>query len=443
MAVVDGFRLHRVRLHSTVGSDTDEAVAHRRQPDVAVRVAGNAEHAHAPTLRQLLLVVVAAGVEPSAAFLIAAQPDASLLVFVQREHRCRHVAGVVSDERKRGRELVESVLVGAHPHIASRVDHRAGDAGLSDDVVLAQTVAHIGEAALAGRLHVDAFLQQSQPEIATMVLGDREHFALREVQHTAVVGILHDAARCGVVDGESGTVVADDDLPVAPAIDDGHGLVGCAVDMGERVAVAAEHTLPKGSNIDVPSLVEADAAHAGAERLLLKIALHHLSLVPHQHTLLVGDNPHAALAVLGHVVYGGHLRQVAAQLVGFLQRRHLQHTASRRAHEHLTTLPFEEADNVARRLVPAQVGHLHGAERGAVVGLQVPEHAEIHEVVPVLGDAVHVVVGHSRSALLVEDTELIAVITAETVAGGSPQQSVVVNKHLVGETARQLVVGII
>ena len=239
VAVALSSPLGGVGLHRAVGREPQQSVAHGAQPEVVLGVVYDAEHADVPSRQQRLLVVASARVDVAASLLIAAQPDAPLVVFVQREHRRRHAvaAVIVPDELSAFGNLKDTVLVGTHPDEAAGVYHRARHAGLSDDVVLAQPVAHVGETVLPDGLHVDTLLQHAQPEVAARVFGDRHHLRLREVHHAAVVGILHHAARGGVQDAQSAAVVADDHLVAAVAVEGCHRAVARGGDVPEGAAL--------------------------------------------------------------------------------------------------------------------------------------------------------------------------------------------------------------
>ena len=60
----------------------------------------------------------------------------------------------------------------------------------------------------------------------------------------------------------------------------------------------------------------------------------------------------------------------------------------------------------------------------------------------VLCETVDVVAGHGFVILFLESMESIAVISAQTVAGGCPDKAVAVKINLIDETAWQLIVSI-
>ena len=140
------------------------------------------------------------------------------------------------------------------------------------------------------------------------------------------------------------------------------------------------------------------------------------------------------LPILGQAEHGVYLAQCAVQLLGVLGVGYLQQAVARGARQHLAVTALQKARYVAADDVPAQVLHLNVAELLAVVGLQRAVHA-----VPPVG------VQLARPPLLVfflYNVELVAVVLVQPVAGDHPDEAVAVLIHLVGEAARQLLVGI-
>ena len=79
-----------------------------------------------------------------------------------------------------------------------------------------------------------------------------------------------------------------------------------------------------------------------------------------------------------------------------------------------------------------------------VKGLQGTIHADIVESVTVLHHTVYIVAGKAvlLSRIMLDDTELIAVITIQAITGGHPDKAITVLEHLRRKTARHLLVGI-
>ena len=116
---------------------------------------------------------------------------------------------------------------------------------------------------------------------------------------------------------------------------------------------------------------------------------------------------------------------------------------SRGTHKHLAVAALQKALHVAGYLPSIQIVKMYICKAAAIEGLHGIEHAEIHLALTVLCQTVHVVAAQSAAIVLTEDSELIAVVTEKTVARGTPQQTVVVNEHLVDETTGQLIVHIV
>ena len=78
----------------------------------------------------------------------------------------------------------------------------------------------------------------------------------------------------------------------------------------------------------------------------------------------------------------------------------------------------------------------------AIPRLQGAIHTKIEQASTVLDHTVYVVAGQRLVGLvfLLEDAELVAVIAVDTVAGGNPQESVLIEIDLRHKTAGQLMI---
>ena len=130
--------------------------------------------------------------------------------------------------------------------------------------------------------------------------------------------------------------------------------------------------------------------------------------------------------------------------MGMLAVVELQHTGTRGACPYLAVLPLNETGDVAAAVVGVEGLHLHILERLPVVYLQGTPHAQVEQTVAVLKDAVHIVAGHLVVLLLFlfQDDELVTVVSVEAITGSCPDKTVIVEINLVGETARQLLIGV-
>ena len=163
-----------------------------------------------------------------------------------------------------------------------------------------------------------------------------------------------------------------------------------------------------------------------------------------KEALAAREHPQLPLVVFHDVQNGVDVLKGSAHLMGVSGIVEFQNAQSRCAGPYLTVLALHEARDVRGHSAAVEVFHLHIVKAGTVEGLQGSPHAEVEQPLAVLNNAVHVVAGHALVVvfLFFEDTELVAVVLVQSVAGGRPDEAVVVEIHLAGETARQLLVGI-
>ena len=70
-------------------------------------------------------------------------------------------------------------------------------------------------------LHEDAFLQQSQPDVAVLVFADGVDLGGAQVYLTAIIGVVYQSAVLRIVDTESHTVVAQHQMAAIVEIEYG------------------------------------------------------------------------------------------------------------------------------------------------------------------------------------------------------------------------------
>ena len=105
-------------------------------------------------------------------------------------------------------ETIESVLVRADPCPAFAIYEDARYTGFTDRVQRSQLIAHIVERRLGTGLHIDAFLQQAQPDITRLVFHNTVALALREIDFLTVVWIVFERSCLGVENGDALAVIA-------------------------------------------------------------------------------------------------------------------------------------------------------------------------------------------------------------------------------------------
>ena len=100
-------------------------------------------------------------------------------------------------------QTVDAIFIGTHPASAFGIDNATDDAGLSYNIAGTQLITHITK--LYGRLwlHIDTFLQQTQPDISTHILYDRVDFTHSEIHLTVEIRIIFQLSCLGIVDGYS------------------------------------------------------------------------------------------------------------------------------------------------------------------------------------------------------------------------------------------------
>ena len=110
-------------------------------------------------------------------------------------------------------------------------------------------------------MHVDAFLQQTQPDVAVLVFADGIDLGSVEVNIAAIIGIVCQCACVGVVYGQPHAVIAQHDVALVVDIQHGDVLVASLVNMDGDIAVQAVEPCIGRSDEDTALAVLADVLH--------------------------------------------------------------------------------------------------------------------------------------------------------------------------------------
>ena len=127
----------------------------------------------------------------------------------------------------RGGEGVETVLVCCHPEGAVALLEDAHDARLAYWVLRAFVAPEVVHGVGVWRLHIDAFLQECEPQVACHVFGYGVHFHLVQVYIVAVQAVGLEATSACIEKFQAETVGAHEDVAVPARHEGGDGHVGC------------------------------------------------------------------------------------------------------------------------------------------------------------------------------------------------------------------------
>ena len=156
---------------------------------------------------------------------------------------------------------IESVLVGAYPVVAVRTTHDTGNTCCSNGILSAQLVTHIAKTYGLAGVHVDTFLEQTQPYVAVLVHVDAIYFSCTEVYITAVVGVVDIIAIIRIIDAQPQAVVTYHDMTAIIGVEGRDVLSTCGIDMAWRVANQFKHTGMRRCNEDAALMVLTDVAY--------------------------------------------------------------------------------------------------------------------------------------------------------------------------------------
>ena len=173
----------------------------------------------------------------------------AVAVFGDGHHRFWEPILVVLEQLLVGVETIKTILVGADPCPPMTVDEGADDAGGAYLVAFAQFISHIAELRPYAGLHVESFLQQAQPDVATAVFCDGINLGGGEVDVGVVERIVHQSAGLGIVDTQAIAIVTDEDVASVAEIELGDGPVARFIDMAELLAFAHVDAVVRGAHI--------------------------------------------------------------------------------------------------------------------------------------------------------------------------------------------------
>ena len=194
-----------------------------------------------------------------------------------------------------GRDNVDTVFVGAHPCTVTAVDKHADDTGRTDDVTCAaELIAHILEAVEGDGLTVETFLEQTEPEVAVIILNDGINLASGQVDLLTEEGIVDELVRLRIVEGDTPAVVADDDTVIAVTVERRDALVACGGHVYEVIPLLTEQS-GVGGHVDIALLIGAKLSE-NQRPVVGEIALQRLAVVAEQ-SLFLRDHPKAPLFV--------------------------------------------------------------------------------------------------------------------------------------------------
>ena len=147
-------------------------------------------------------------------------------------------------------------------------------------------------------------------------------------------------------------------------------------------------------------------------------------------------------AVFHHAVDAGQTGKGVFHLVGLAVSFHLEQTVARGAYQHVTILPFQQTGDVTRNVSSFYIIGSNRTETLTIKNLQCTVHTDKETAVMILRHTVDVVAGHTKvlAHLLFIYTELITIVTIQTVTGGNPDKTVFIQIDLCGVAARHLFV---
>ena len=228
----------------------------------------------------------------------------------------------MSDQLVVGIKEVQAVLVRAHPCTLLAVDHDADHTGRTDGIARTQFIAHILEAVENDRLLIKTFLQQSQPNVAAIILDNRIDLTTGQVDLHTEEGIVLDLVLPRVVNGNTFSVVADEDTVITVAMQGGDAGVARRGDMHELISLLTVQALI-GSYIYIPLVVFADADHRQVAPVC-QILPHLTAVVTEQSR--GRQHPQSTLLVLYQGVHGMDVSKGATQLASRIPVGELHHT---------------------------------------------------------------------------------------------------------------------
>ena len=113
-------------------------------------------------------------VNPSCTVAVGAHPEASLTVFGHAQHRYGGLTRLLQSEMPHvlviGRYGVQSVVVAGHPQDSVAGLHHTHHTCVANGVLVAYFPSQVSKAVRSYGLHIDPFLQQTNPQVTALVL---------------------------------------------------------------------------------------------------------------------------------------------------------------------------------------------------------------------------------------------------------------------------------
>ena len=157
---------------------------------------------------------------------------------------------------------IQAVFIGTNPQITVFTGQNTGDTGTADLVACSQFVTHVVETSGFGWVHIDSFLQQSQPNVTIVVLTDRIDFSRTEVDLTTIVRVVRQTTCLRVVNGQAQSIITNHDMVVFTGKERGDMFAACRINMlGIPVIVELKHAGIGRSYIDVTLFVFANVKY--------------------------------------------------------------------------------------------------------------------------------------------------------------------------------------
>ena len=442
LLVVISSLLHHVLLDDiALGIHAEHTILHRGQPQASLLIALDIHYDEVLVIRIVHGVRLLRGrIDPAKALAIRAEPDTPLGIFCDRHHCGRHTFHIVLHYALLGIQAIKPVFIGTDPPPAMTINKGADDAGTAYQVALTELISHIVETVKRDGLLVDTLLKHAEPKVTTGILDDGVDLALREIDLHAVEGVIEQTVVLGLIDGYSLSVVANDNPAEVVAIKRRDGTRLRAFDMYEVIALLLEDTRIRCSDVDnaFRILTETGEDQVAA---ILQITLYLLSVETDQ-TFAVSHHPQAPFLIFNHGADGMKVGECASHLAGVRLVAELHHTETRGACQHIAVLTLEETVGITAAFLPPEVSHRHIIEGLAIPGLQRAVHTKIEKAVAILHHGVHIIAGKRLVGfvLTTEHTELITVVTVDTITRRRPDETIVVEVHLSHETTGQLVI---
>ena len=230
------------------------------------------------------------------------------------------------------------------------------------------------------------------------------------------------------------SVIANDDATKVVAVEGGHWFGHRSLDMDEVIALQPEDAGIGGSHVDHAIRILTEGGEVEVTTILQEAF--HLFPIETDDALTIIDHPQTALLILNHGVDRMKAGQSPTYLSGVGRIVELHHTQSGGACQHIAVLTFQKTGGIAAALLSLEVMHRHITESLSIPGLQRAIHTKIKKPFAVLHHGIHVVAGQFLISLILttEHTELVAIVTIDTVTRRRPDESIVIEVHLCDKT---------